>query len=49
MAGYKASRNLDFQLNVNNLFDKKYYDGIGANSMVYGEPSNINFNMKYQF
>ncbi|RBQ31390.1 TonB-dependent siderophore receptor [Arcobacter sp. FW59] len=49
MAGYKATKNLDLQVNVNNLFDKKYYDGIGANSMVYGDPLNFTVGMKYSF
>ena len=49
MASYKFNKNLDFQLNVNNLFDKKYYDRIGVNSMVYGDPRSFNFGMKYSF
>ena len=26
MASYKLTRNVDFQLNVQNVFDKKYFD-----------------------
>jgi outer membrane receptor for ferric coprogen and ferric-rhodotorulic acid len=49
MTGYKVNKNLDFQLNVNNLFDKEYYSGIGYNSMVYGDPRNATVSMKYTF
>lgn len=49
MAGYKVTKNLDLQLNINNLFDKKYYEGIGDNSMVYGDPINFTAGMKYSF
>lgn len=49
MIGYKISKNTKLQLNVNNLFDKKYYDGIGANSMVYGTPRNALLTLKYTF
>lgn len=49
MAGYKINKNLDLQLNINNVFDEKYYEGIGANSMVYGEPRNFTLGMKYTF
>lgn len=49
MAGYKINKNLDLQLNINNIFDEKYYEGIGANSMVYGDPRNFTLGMKYTF
>ncbi|MCT7550670.1 TonB-dependent siderophore receptor [Aliarcobacter butzleri] len=49
MAGYKVNKNLDFQLNINNVFDEKYYDRIGNNSMVYGDPRNFTLGMKYTF
>lgn len=49
MAGYKLNKNLDLQLNVNNIFDKEYYSGIGVNSMVYGDPRNATLGMKYTF
>ncbi|WP_323592933.1 hypothetical protein [Aliarcobacter butzleri] len=48
-AGYKVNKNLDFQLNINNVFDEKYYDRIGNNSMVYGDPRNFTLGMKYTF
>jgi outer membrane receptor for ferric coprogen and ferric-rhodotorulic acid len=49
MAGYKVNKNLDLQLNVNNIFDKEYYEGIGDSSMVYGDPRNATISMKYTF
>ncbi|WP_044416280.1 TonB-dependent siderophore receptor [Halarcobacter anaerophilus] len=49
MAGYRIDKNLDLQLNINNLFDKKYYEGIGDNSMVYGDPRNATLIVKYTF
>lgn len=49
MAGYIINKNFDLQLNINNLFDKKYYDGIGDNSMVYGDPRNFTASLKYSF
>ncbi|MFW0696810.1 TonB-dependent siderophore receptor [Aliarcobacter butzleri] len=49
MAGYKINKNFDIQLNINNLFDKKYYEGIGDFIMNYGEPRSFAVNMKYSF
>ena len=49
MARYKINKNLDLQLNVNNIFDKVYYERLGANSMVYGDPRNATLGMKYTF
>ena len=49
MAGYKVNKNLDLQLNVNNIFDKDYYKGIGTNLMTYGDPRNATLGMKYTF
>jgi outer membrane receptor for ferric coprogen and ferric-rhodotorulic acid len=49
MLGYELSKNTDLQLNINNIFDKEYYTGIGANSMVYGDPRNTTLTMRYKF
>jgi outer membrane receptor for ferric coprogen and ferric-rhodotorulic acid len=49
MAGYKVNKNVDLQLNVNNIFDEEYYEGIGDSSMVYGDPRNATISMKYTF
>ncbi|MFW3441595.1 TonB-dependent siderophore receptor [Aliarcobacter butzleri] len=49
MAGYKINKSLDLQLNINNIFDEKYYEGIGVNSMLYGDPRNFTLGMKYTF
>ncbi len=49
MAKYKINKNTSLQLNINNLFDKKYYEGIGKYWMVYGEPRNFNLSLNYSF
>jgi len=54
MAGYQVNKHLDTQLNINNVFDKKYYQGIASNSTwspydVYGDPRNISVTAKYAF
>jgi len=49
MLGYKVDQNISVQLNLDNLLDKKYYDGIGANSMNYGSPRNAALTLRYQF
>ncbi|MCH3717454.1 TonB-dependent receptor, partial [Campylobacter coli] len=41
MVGYDIDSNIKAQINLNNVFDKKYYSGIGNNSMVYGSPRNV--------
>ncbi|WP_418184788.1 TonB-dependent siderophore receptor [Aliarcobacter vitoriensis] len=49
MASYDVTKNLKLQLNINNLFDKKYYEGIGNFNMNYGEPRSFALNMRYSF
>ena len=49
MLGYKIGKNFDIQLNVDNVFNKKYFEGIGANKMVYGDPRTFNLNFTYNF
>ncbi|MEI1718297.1 TonB-dependent siderophore receptor [Acinetobacter baumannii] len=49
MLSYQVDKNIKVQLNVENLFDKKYYEGIGANSMNYGTPRNATISMRYNF
>lgn len=53
MLGYKASEQLDLRLNVNNVFDKKYYQSINSNTWnafnVYGDPRNAMLSAKYSF
>lgn len=54
MAGYQVNKHLDTQLNINNVFDKKYYQGIASNSTwspydVYGDPRNFTVTAKYNF
>lgn len=49
MAAYQVDQNIQVQVNVNNLFDEKYYEGIGVNSMVYGAPRNATLSLRYKF
>lgn len=49
MLGYKLSKNFDIQLNIDNLFNKRYFEGIGNNKMVYGDPRVFNLNFAYNF
>uniref|UniRef100_UPI003C79FBC1 TonB-dependent siderophore receptor n=1 Tax=Pseudomonas veronii TaxID=76761 RepID=UPI003C79FBC1 len=51
MAGYKVSENVDLRLNVNNVFDKKYYQSINSNTWngfnVYGDPRNAMMTVRW--
>ena len=50
MARYDINRQLSAQLNIKNLLDETYYDQIDFYHRVsFGEPRNINLNIKYQF
>lgn len=53
VVGYKATRHLDLQLNVNNLFDKTYYSSIATSVWgpydIYGDPRNFKLTAKYDF
>jgi len=47
MARYQFNRQLSGTINLNNLFDKKYYST--AFGGFYGDPRNVMLNLKYQF
>ncbi|WP_408003469.1 TonB-dependent siderophore receptor [Pseudothauera nasutitermitis] len=54
LAGLVASAdlagNLKATVSINNLFDKKYYSGIGNYNAVYwGTPRNVMANLRYEF
>lgn len=53
MAGYQVNQNLDLQLNVNNVFDRKYYSSIATSTEYggdsYGTPRNMMLTAKYSF
>ncbi|MFJ4387385.1 TonB-dependent siderophore receptor [Pseudomonas sp. NPDC089408] len=49
MARYKLSENLAATVNVENLFDKKYYAGLAGNYGHYGAPRNATLNLRYDF
>ena len=52
MIGYQATPKLDVRLNINNLFDKKYYSAITGSvpfpSNVYGEPRSVILSLNYK-
>ncbi|OEY93748.1 TonB-dependent receptor [Acinetobacter qingfengensis] len=51
--GYKFNEHLSLQLNLNNLFDKKYYSELGYSwagySEIYGAPRNVLATLRYKF
>ncbi|WP_419767589.1 TonB-dependent siderophore receptor [Arcobacter sp.] len=49
MANYKLNKNTLIQLNINNLFDKKYYEGVNSFGLTYGNPRNYTLTLKYKF
>lgn len=48
---YEISPNLNIALNVNNIFDKKYYSTIGTSGYgnFYGEPRSFLLTLKAQY
>nr|WP_314120123.1 TonB-dependent siderophore receptor [uncultured Campylobacter sp.] len=49
MMGYRVNKNFDIQLNVDNITDKRYFEGIGSNRMIYGDPRTYNLSFTYSF
>ena len=50
MTRYDYNEHLSFNLNANNVFDKKYLSGLGNFSTVYyGEPRSLSLTTKYTF
>jgi outer membrane receptor for ferric coprogen and ferric-rhodotorulic acid len=50
MARYQVTDNVSATLNVNNVFDKKYYTNIGFyNSVYYGDPRNVMLSTRWNF
>ncbi len=51
MTNYKATENLDVRLNLNNVFDKKYFRSISTNTAYginqYGEPRNFMLTVRW--
>ncbi|WP_312834584.1 TonB-dependent siderophore receptor [Comamonas sp.] len=51
--GWQATPQLDLRLNINNLFDKTYYNALSGTatfpSNVYGEPRHVMLTARYQF
>lgn len=50
MASYRINKNLEAQLNVNNLFDKHYYRSMGFyDAVLWGEPRNVRLSLRASF
>ncbi|MFK0310818.1 TonB-dependent siderophore receptor [Pseudomonas sp. NPDC090233] len=53
MAGYQVNKNLDLQLNANNVFDRKFYSAVATSvdyaGDVWGSPRNMMLTAKYSF
>ncbi|WP_211166052.1 TonB-dependent receptor [Azoarcus sp. TTM-91] len=54
MVGYRVDKQLDLQLNVNNLFDRKYYKAVGYDTRwgstdTYGDPRSFMLTARYSF
>ena len=49
--GYKVNSNADLSLNLNNIFDKSYFEGMGyaANRWMYGEPRNYMLSLRMRY
>lgn len=45
---YDVTKNFSVQANLNNLFDKEYYDYVGS-YLVYGAPRNFSVSANYKF
>lgn len=45
---YQVTKQFALQANINNLFDKKYYDYVGS-YLVYGAPMNVSISASYDF
>jgi len=50
-AGLAVNKQLDLALNLNNLFDRRYYASVGSmtDSNFFGEPRNVTLTARYQF
>jgi len=49
MARYQVNDHLSATLNVNNLFDEKYYSGMAGSYGHYGAPRNAVLDLRYDF
>ncbi len=49
MARYQVTDHFAATLNVNNLFDEKYYAGMAGSYGHYGTPRNAMLDLRYDF
>lgn len=49
MGRYDITRQTQVQVNINNVFDKKYYAGICTTCYSYGDPANVTVSLQHNF
>ena len=49
MARYQVTDHFAATMNVNNLFDEKYYAGMAGSYGHYGAPRNVMLDLRYDF
>ena len=49
MSSYEINNNLSIQVNIENLFDKRYLSGYGSWDGTHGAPRNLMVSMKYTY
>ena len=51
VVGWRVNKDLDLQLNVNNLFDRYYYRAVASpvHGNLFGNPRNAQLTARYQF
>lgn len=48
-SSYSFDKNWEGQININNVFDKKYYKSISATTVAYGDPRGVMFTLRGSF
>ena len=49
MSRYEIDKNLSASLNVDNLFDERYYDNVGFyNGVFWGDPRTVTLSLDYK-
>ncbi|MOA54525.1 Ferripyoverdine receptor precursor [compost metagenome] len=49
MSRYEIDKHLSASLNVNNLFDEKYYDNVGFyNGVFWGDPRTVTLSLDWK-
>ncbi|WP_368759045.1 TonB-dependent siderophore receptor [Pseudomonas aeruginosa] len=48
-SSYSFDKNWEGQINLNNIFDKRYYKSISATTVAYGDPRGVMFTLRGSF